>query len=397
EKSGRNFLWIDTGALADGFMPRLDISGTDAEMYEGTFFGMVPLNGKLYLLSELDIADPKESGSTVWSRDMGKTSAWKRVNDVPVNRYTLGNADMSVEKCSTVMAYQGMIVFALDCLEPVTETCVTYIVTVDPETGKVTTSPAARENYPAEAMYLGVVSLGEKLAYIRTWEDAGSEVVSEISLFAVTENGTLSRKATHVESDKAIFADAIYQEDGTFLAGGISEEGEAVQQGLFRFTVTEEICSCELVTEKQYHMTDDVKDPDSQEASYLTTPLKNALISTGIRDNIGSDTYIFAELSAEGTVTPDPLCVDTAKLQNFAAAAADGKYYVLAQTRNGSEEGRCILCCQDLAELGLSTIKNPGDTEKPVPPGPTPTPGPVYGGGGGTVTTNGLAYSKFWV
>ncbi|MBQ0101036.1 MAG: S8 family serine peptidase, partial [Lachnospiraceae bacterium] len=33
EKSGRNFLWIDTGALADGFMPRLDISGTDAEMY----------------------------------------------------------------------------------------------------------------------------------------------------------------------------------------------------------------------------------------------------------------------------------------------------------------------------------------------------------------------------
>ena len=398
EKIVRQFLFIDTGSLSADLMERVDVSGTDPAMAGGAFLGMVPLNGKLYLLESMNDQALSENGLVVWGRDIKKGGAFTRVNNTAVTPAFLGNEDLEEEMQSMPTAYRGKVIFAADYLEPVTQTYVTYIFELDPETGVVTAIPAAPQNYERKANGLGVVSLGEKLAFLRTSEKEDGGFVTETALFENDDKGKLVRRTVFEKPDAAFQCDLLYQEDGTFLAEGqVSMYGTA-KEGLFRCTVTEEDIIAEPLTDNRYMHTGEIREKESQTLCYFSAPLKDALITTGIQNTAGNDTYLLKGLSDAGTVTALPRRVDSAKLLTFAVAATDGVYYVLAETRNGSEEeGRLIFCRQDLAELGLATIKNPGDTEKPVPPGPTPTPGPVYGGGGGTVTTNGLAYSKFWV
>ena len=396
EKIVRHFLFIDTGSPSADLMERVDISGTDPAMAGGAFLGMVPLNGKLYLLESMNDQTLAESGLVVWGWDIRKGGAFTRVNNTAVTPAFLGNEDLEEEMQSIPTAYRGKVIFAADYLEPVTQTYVTYIFELDPETGVVTAIPAAHENHEQKAVNLGVVSLGEKLAFLRTADDGAGGFSTEAALFEIDGSGKLVRKAGFVQQDTALMGDFLYQEDGTFLLeGGVQMYGVR-KNGLFRCTVTEKDISADRLKDEEYTYTGEIREKESQTIGYFSAPLKDALLTTGIQNTAGNDTYLLKGLSDAGTVTALPRRVDSAKLLTFAVAATDGVYYVLAETRNGSEEeGRLIFCRHDLKELGLATIKNPGDTEKPVPPGPAP--GPYYGGGGGTVKTNGLPYSRFWV
>lgn len=389
---GRGFFMLEAESAPEYRMEEIPLPGTDDEFFDDSMESLCSLNGKLYLLSEKIGQDERDIIITIWEYDPAAKGPWKKVSTISGMEY--GSEFSGV---SRLMAYQGKLVIFAEFQNPAGK-YTTYLVTVDPA------DSYKMEMKPVEGEYRGdtrqtqlyAATDGERLI---TYGYDGKNDMGTFRIYRTDDAGSFKVVKIWNKPGVQLGGYMRYSENGTILFyGSVIRDGRG-ENGLFTVTVNEEKAELTLLREDVIFPVDGI-DPE-QAFDYDIAVIKNGIITVGIRDLKGHDTYCLEGLTADAGISTIPYYASPTQMFNVFTVAADGKLYVLGDTRS-SASGRRLFASLDLSLIGKETVPNPGDKEPAPTPTPTPTPTPGGGGSGGGSSSGGPkaaskpTFSSYW-